>query len=138
MMENRVGCFQSLNQNILWHHCFECVLAQLDKSYVINKLSQLDFDISTVLNYMWDKNLRVEEFIAGYYTRHDKIMELEFLPIVQGNMMLIHAKLDHNEQNMIVDQASGDYNLNRIFSALRSACRNKTLYSDTLTTYQKA
>lgn len=96
----------------MWLTDLECVLAQLDKTYALGKLSQTDFGCSIFLNYTRDKILTVEEFLAGFYVKHDKFTELEFSPVVQGHMMLRHAKLNHNEQNMIRSQVSADYDKN--------------------------
>lgn len=79
--------------------------------------------------------MTVEEFIADFYARHDKIAELQFSTIVQGRMMLRQAGLDSIEQNMNVQQASHNYDVNRVSSALHSAYKNNLPYSATLNTH---
>lgn len=41
-------------------------------------------------------------------------------------MIVRHSNLDHNEQNIIVDQASGGYYVNQISAALRTAYHNRS------------
>lgn len=45
------------------------------------------------------------------------------------------AKLDHGEPDMIIGQASGNYNLHRISIALRSAYLQEVAYSASHTTH---
>lgn len=52
--------------------------------------------------------------------------------------MLRHAKQDQNEQNMILYRATGDFNVNQIFSALQSDYREKSPYSASIITYLEA
>lgn len=113
----------------------ERVLAQLDTYYAVYKLSQLDSDLSGFLDCTCEKSLTVEELIAGFHARHDRIAELEFPAIVQGHMMIRNESRDQNEQNMVVGQASGDYNIQRISAALRTAYRKKLPYSASLNTH---
>lgn len=98
-----------------------CALVQLDKSYAVDKSLRLESDLSAFLDHTWDKSHAAEAFIAVFHTKHDKIAELEFLAHAHGHTMLRHVKLDHNEQNMIVGQKSGNYNMNQISCSFRPA-----------------
>lgn len=84
---------------------------QVDKSYAVDKLSQLESDHSNFLDCKSNKSLTFDEFNAGFQARHDKISELKIFAIFQGHMMLSLASLDNNEQIMIVGWTTGDYNI---------------------------
>lgn len=59
------------------------------------------------------------------------------LQILQGHMILRHTKLDHNEQNVIVGRASGDYIVNKIFAAFCPFYRNNYPYNASHADYQE-
>lgn len=53
----------------------ESILSKLDKLYLIDKVDQLDIDFTTFLDYSWKAHLSVNQFIAGFHTRLDRIAE---------------------------------------------------------------
>lgn len=47
------------------------ILEHLNKSYGVDKIDQLDIDLSTFLEYTWRSHMTVEHFIAGFHSRID-------------------------------------------------------------------
>ncbi len=100
------------------------ILEHLDKSYGIEATDQLDSDLAAFLDYTWHQKMGVEQFIAGFHTRLDKIAELNIDTKLKGHLLLRQAGLDTHTRNMIVGAASGKYDASTISNALRQAYRN--------------
>lgn len=90
------------------------MLERLDKAYDID--------------YARTKNVSVEYFISGLYTREDKIAELNLNDKLKGHLLLLQANLSHNDRNVIVGAACGNYDESTISSALCNMFRNSTPY----------
>ncbi len=52
------------------------ILEHLDKSYAIDATDQLDIDLATFLDFSWKNHMPVEQFIAGFHSRLDRIASL--------------------------------------------------------------
>lgn len=53
------------------------ILEHLDKSYGLDTTDQLYIDLAAFLDYSWNGRMSVEQFIAGFNARIDKISELQ-------------------------------------------------------------
>ena len=53
----------------------EYMLDQLDKSYGLIKTDLIDLDLADFIIYTWNSKLTIEKFIAGFYTRLEKISD---------------------------------------------------------------
>eukprot|EP00171_Calliarthron_tuberculosum_P005577 IDg5577t1 len=100
------------------------ILQHLDKSYAVNKTDQLDLDLASFLDFTWNVHKPVEQFIAGFHTRLDRIAELNINNKLKGHLLLRQAGLDHNARSMIVGAASGSYEVDTIATALRQMYRH--------------
>jgi len=100
------------------------ILDKLDKLYKLDKTDQLDIDLTTFLDYTWKSNFSVEQFIAGFHTRLDKISSLELDEKLKGHLLLRQAGLDTHSRNMIIGAASGSYDVTSIANSLRQAFRS--------------
>jgi len=99
------------------------ILEKLDKLYQIDKTDQLDIDLTTFLDYTWKSSFSVEQFIAGFHTRLDKISSLKLDEKLKGHLLLRQAGLDTHSRNMILGAASGNYAVTSIANSLRQAYR---------------
>ncbi len=102
------------------------ILVHLDKSYAVDATDQLDLDLAAFLDYSWRSTLTVEQFIAGFHVRLDKISDLNMDDKLKGHLLLRQAGLDTHTRNMIVGAASGQYDVGSISAALRQAYRGAT------------
>lgn len=110
------------------------ILEHLDKSYAVDETDKLDTDLAKFLDFTWKKEMTIEEFIAGFHTRLDKIASLNIDDKLKGHLLLRQAGLDNQDRNMIVGAASGKYEVKNIGSALRCAFRNREMYSSSMKT----
>jgi len=90
------------------------ILEKLDKLYQLDKTDQLDIDLTTFLDYTWKSNFSVEQFIAGFHTRLDKISSLKLDEKLKGHLLLRQAGLDTHSRNMIIGAASGSYDVKEV------------------------
>ena len=106
------------------------ILAHLDKSYLMDSTDKLDMDLAAFLDYKWESYMSVEQFVAGFHTRLDKIASLQIDAKLKGHLLLRQACLDHSERNMIVGASSGSYDVGSITASLKQAFRlNKPISS---------
>eukprot|EP00171_Calliarthron_tuberculosum_P009567 IDg9567t1 len=109
------------------------ILEHLDKSYAIDKTDQLDLDLAGFLDFSRNGRKSVEQFIAGFHARLDRIADLQIDEKLKGHLLLRQAYLDSHTRNMIVGAAGGKYEVSHISSALRQAYRT-TQKPQTMTT----
>lgn len=102
------------------------ILARLDKSYAVDSVNQLDADLASFLDYSWNKSSSVEQYIAGFHSRLDKVVSLNLDDKLKGHLLLRQAALTPQEKNMLVGAASGNYDVQRLTAALRNAYINVT------------
>ena len=100
------------------------ILDHLQKSYGIDEVDQLDIDLALFFDFHWKGNMSIEEYIAGFHARLDKLHELSFSDKLKGHLLLRQAGLDANTRNVIVGSSSGNYDVAKISAALRQAFRN--------------
>lgn len=112
----------------------EKILERLDKSYAIDATSQLDVDLANFLDYHWDKTLSVDQFIAGFHSRLDKISSLCIDEKLKGHLLLRQANLDMHERNIILGSASGQYEAQHITKSIRNSFRTRSPYDSTMST----
>ena len=86
----------------------EYILDQLDKSYGLAKTDLLDLDLADFLDFTWNSKLTIEQFIAGFHTRLDKISDLKMDEKLKGHLLLRQSGLDTHTRNMNVGAASGN------------------------------
>jgi len=101
------------------------ILAHLDKSYALNKTMKLDNDLAEFLDFVWEPSTSVEQFIAGFHSRLDRISELNINDKLKGHLMLRKTGLDEQERNVLVGAASGKYEIAAITSALQHQYRKR-------------
>lgn len=102
----------------------EMILKRLDKSYAVDAANQLDSDLAVFLDYSWKKSSSVEQYIAGFHSRLDKIASLEIDEKLKGHLLLRQASLSSQEKNMLVGAASGSYDISKLTAAMRNAYIN--------------
>ena len=111
-------------ENITVDTGIDNILERLDKSYLVDTADQLDLDLSAFLDFTWKSTMTVEEYVAGFHVRVDKIASHNLDEKIKGHLMLHQAGLDDQTRNMIVGAASGNYNVSSILAALRQAFRS--------------
>ena len=109
------------------------VLEHLDKSYSIDASNQLDTDLAEFLDFRWQKSMTVEQSIAGFHVRLDRLSSLNIDEKLKSHLLLRHADLDARDRNMIVGSAAGKYEASYICSALGQAYRCPALQNDRAT-----
>ena len=97
------------------------ILEHLDKSYAVDDVDQLGIDLAAFLDYNWKGNISIEEYIASFHSRLDKLSDLKMNDKLKGHLLLRQAGLDLTTSNFIVGAASGNYNNNKISAAARRA-----------------
>ena len=102
------------------------ILEHLDKSYGVDKVDQMDIDLASFLDFSWHGNMAIEQFIAGFHTRIDKIADLHIDEKLKGHLLLRAAGLDAHMRNIIVGSSAGNYDIKSISGALRQAFRNNS------------
>ena len=100
------------------------ILEQLDKLYGVDSADQLDMDLAEFLDFYWKQPMSIEEFIAGFHARLDKLSELNMNDKLKGHLLIRQAGLDRNNRNVIVGAAAGNYDVAKISNALRQAFRD--------------
>lgn len=121
-------------ENICAADGVERLLKHLDKSYAIDAANQLDADLALFLDYTWKKSMSVEQYIAGFHSRLDKISTLQLDNKLKGHLLLRQAALAPQDRNMLVGAASGSYDVQHLTAALRNAYMNQTPVDTSLTT----
>ena len=112
------------------------ILEHLDKSYGVDKVDQMDIDLASFLDFSWSGNMAVEQFIAGFHSRIDKIADLKMDDKLKGHLLLRAAGLDAHMRNIIVGASAGNYDVASISSALRQAFRNNCKPSTLTSNYE--
>eukprot|EP00171_Calliarthron_tuberculosum_P023073 IDg23073t1 len=102
----------------------KAIITHLEKSYGIDSTNQLDLDLASFLDYCWDGRITVDQFVAGFHSRLDKIAELKINSKLKGHLLLRQSCLDMQARNLIVGAASGSYEVSHISRALRQAYRH--------------
>ncbi len=62
------------------------IIEHLEKSYGVDAVDQLDIDLAEFFDFTWSSNITVEEYIAGFHSRLDKIAELSFSSKLKGHL----------------------------------------------------
>lgn len=96
------------------------VLAQLDKSYSVNDAHQLNHDLGEFLDYVWQRRFSIDQFVAGFHTRLDRLATLKMDDALKGHLMIRQANLQLQDQSLVVGAASGSYSIKDISGAMRS------------------
>lgn len=71
--------------------------------------------------------MTIEQFIASFNARLDRVACLGFDDNVKGHLLLELSGLAEHDQNLIVASSGGDYDVKKISSALRSAYQHLDL-----------
>jgi len=69
----------------------KAILDHLEKSYGVGKTDQLDIDLANFLDYSWTKDLSVEQFVAGFHSRLDRIASLSIDDKLKGHLLKIYS-----------------------------------------------
>lgn len=65
--------------------------------------------------------MSVEQYIAGFHSRLDKIATLNLDDKLKGHLLLRQASLQMHEKNMLIGAASGSYDVKNLTAAMRNA-----------------
>lgn len=85
----------------------ERLLIHLDQSYGVDANNQLNTNLAAFLNYSWRPELTVDQFIAGFNARLDRIACLKFDEVVKGHLLLRLSGLTPSEHNIILAASAG-------------------------------
>ena len=113
----------------------DLLLTHLDKSFATDPANRLDADLAAFLDFTWKKTMSVEQYIAGFHSRLDRISSLKMDDKLKGHLLLRQAMLDTHEKNMILGAASGNHDVNRLTSALRNAYIDSTPSNTNMNTH---
>lgn len=80
----------------------DSIIEHLEKAYGVDAVDQLDIDLASFLDFTWKGNLAVEEDLAGFHSRLDKISDLAISDKLKGHLLLRQGGLDDQTRNMIV------------------------------------
>ena len=112
----------------------DLLLEHLDKSFAVDPANQLDSDLATFLDFTWKKTMTVEQYIAGFHSRLDRISSLKMDNKLKGHLLLRQASLETQEKNMVIGAESGNHDITYLSSALRNAYVNHLPSSSTMNT----
>lgn len=104
----------------------ERLLEHLEKSYAVDAVNQLDSDLACYLDYTWKKSLSVEQYIAGFHSRLEKIACLDLNNKLKGHLLLQKSALTTQNKNLVVGSASGNYDITHLIAAMRNAFMHQT------------
>lgn len=96
-------------------------LKKLDKSYAVDTANQLYAYLARFLDYSFKKSLTIEQYIAGFHSRLDKIATLNLDNKLKVYLLLHQATFPQHHKNMIVGAASGSYDVMRLTASLLDA-----------------
>lgn len=105
------------------------ILEHLDKSYGVDAVDQLDNDLAAFLDYCWKRPMSIEEYIAGFHSRLDKLAELKINDKLKGHLLLRQCGLDPDTRRVIVGASAGNYDIGKISNSLRQAFRDTSALS---------
>lgn len=71
--------------------------------------------------------MSVNELVAGFHARLDKISRLNLNEELKGHLLLRQAKLNSQAWNIIVGSAGGDFSLQLLSASFRNAYRSEDL-----------
>ncbi len=71
------------------------ILEHLDKSYAVDATDQLDIDLATFFDYSWKNHMPVEQFIAGFHSRLDRIASLNMDAKLKGHLLLRPGRIGY-------------------------------------------
>lgn len=110
----------------------ERLLTHLDRSYGVDANNQRNANLAAFLNYSWHSDLTVDQFIAGFNARSDRIACLQFNETVKGHLLLRLSGRTPSDQNIIVAASAGNYEVQNLIVSLRNAYR-QVATADTMT-----
>lgn len=103
----------------------EKLIEHLDRSYGIDEANQLDIDLASFLEFCWKKEVTVDQYVAGFHSRLDKIASLELDEKLKGHFLLRQANLAQHERNLVVGASSVSYDVKDLSNSLRNAFRHE-------------
>ena len=98
--------------------------SHLKKSYGINAVDQLDIDFAWIIVFHWKPNMSIEECIAGFNARIDKLSDSSLSDKIKVQLLLRQADVNRSNPNIIVGSALGCYEIAKISNSLRQAFRD--------------
>ena len=101
----------------------EKILEKLDASYKLDDSDQLDLDLADFLDFIKTPKMTVEEYISGFFTRLNRLANLQIDDILKGHLLLRQAGLESKERALVVAASSGSWDINRITASLRQLFR---------------
>lgn len=110
------------------------VLAKLDELYKVGETTQLDRDLAEFLDYRWSNKQSIEPYIAGFFTRLDKIAPLQLDGKLKGHLLLRNAHLNEHSRNMVFSASFGKYDAASMTRAVRTVFHTSNV-PDTLPGY---
>lgn len=83
--------------------------------------------LARFLENTWNKEVSVENFISGFRTNVEKISNLSSSHKLKRDFLLPQADLPQHKQRAMIGAARGNYDANRIRTALGNVYRNGSL-----------
>lgn len=104
----------------------ERLLAHLDRSYGLDDNNWLNTHLSAFFNYSWSSELTVDQFIAGFNARLDRVACLKFNEFFKGHLLLSKSGLSPSDLNIFIAASAGSYEVRNLVVALRNAFTQST------------
>lgn len=64
-------------------------MAELDKMFGFDAAMLLHNNVSAFFDYIWERNMAVDEFVIGFHARHDKISDIWYGGRVEGPLTAV-------------------------------------------------
>lgn len=110
------------------------ILDQLDRSYGIDKTSQLKKTSALFVDYKWAKIFFLDQFNAGFHIPLDRVSLLEIEAKWKGHTTSQQACHFIQYQIMVIRSESGNYDITCVAFAAHYAFRGSTSYAVALAT----
>lgn len=96
----------------------------LDESYAVEAEHQMETNVSSFLDYNCKRTVTIEQYIAGFHSRMDKIATLN-LDRWKGNLLLHQESLTSQDNIMLLGVSHGSYYIYRLTVAIRNEFMNQ-------------
>lgn len=63
--------------------------------------------LQAFFDFVWEKEMLVDEFVIGLHTRLDKISKLNMNDELTGHLLLSQANLNSQDRNIIIGSSMG-------------------------------
>lgn len=84
------------------------LIRDIDRKFWLQTGTVLHNDILDFFNIIWDKNVSVEEFVAGFHSRLDIVSLLKIKKVLKTLLLIKLVDLDSQNRNLVIGETLED------------------------------